>query len=202
MNFMSFGSLVGLIIYSFVTSITPGPNNMMVMASGLNFGFSRSIPHIFGISIGFGIMVLIVGTGLGALFETYPVIHEVLRWIGAAYLLYLAWGIATSGPVNRPDTRADSPMSFLGAAAFQWANPKAWIMALGAITAYLPPQPALVSVGFLALVFTVVNAPCVGVWAAFGAVLRRVLSDPSHIRIFNVVMAILLVLSLYPILFH
>ncbi len=202
MNFIPLGSLVGLVIYSFVTSITPGPNNMMVMASGLNFGFLRSVPHILGISIGFGIMVLIVGTGLGALFETYPVIHDVLRWIGAAYLLYLAWGIATSGPVDRQDARAGRTMSFLGAAAFQWANPKAWIMALGAITTYLPPEPALISVGFLALVFAVVNAPCVGAWAAFGAVLRRVLSDPSHIRMFNVVMAVLLVLSLYPILFH
>ena len=197
------GLWAGLVAYAFVTSITPGPNNMMLLASGVNFGLARSVPHIFGISIGFGVMVALVGAGLMAVFDAYPVIHDVLRWVGAAYLVYLAWRIAFAPPpeggVRQTDKR---PMSFLGAAAFQWLNPKAWIMALGAITTYVPPQATFTAVVVLATVLAVVNTPCVFVWAAFGVGLRRLLTKPSHFRVFNVTMAVPLVLSLYPILTH
>lgn len=133
--------LAGLVLYAFVTSITPGPNNMMLMASGVNFGFMRSIPHILGISIGFALMVMLVGAGFNVVFETYPSIHTILRWVGALYLLRLAWQIANSSPHERDKDQAEKqPMSFLAAAAFQWVNPKAWIMALGAMTTYLPQQ--------------------------------------------------------------
>lgn len=201
MEIMPLGALLGLILYAAVTSVTPGPNNIMVMTSGLNFGFTRSVPNILGISLGFGLMVLIVGTGLGRLFTAYPVIHDALRWIGAGYLLYLAWKIATSGPVEGKDSTARRPISFLGAAAFQWANPKAWIMALGALATYLPPEPDLTAVVLLASVFALVNAPCVGLWALFGVSLRRILTKPASVRLFNGGMALLLTLSLYPILF-
>jgi threonine/homoserine/homoserine lactone efflux protein len=193
----------GLVAYAFVTSITPGPNNMMLVASGVNFGLTRSVPHILGISVGFGVMVALVGMGLATLFDAYPVIHDILRWVGAAYLIGLAWRIARSPPPGHGQAReAGRPMSFLAAAAFQWLNPKAWIMALGAITTYLPQQATGVAVVLLATILAVVNTPCVFVWAAFGVGLRRLLTKPSHVRVFNVAMAALLVLSLYPILMH
>ena len=194
--------LIGLVLYAFVTSITPGPNNMMLLASGVNFGLARSVPHILGISIGFAVMVLIVGAGLNAVFETYPAIHRVLRWVGAGYLIYLAWKIATSAMPESDERTNKRPMEFLAAAAFQWVNPKAWIMALGAITTYLPQERTIAAVASLALIFAAVNAPCVSVWAAFGVGLRRFLTKPSHVHVFNIAMAMLLVLSLYPIITH
>ena len=194
------GLFAGLALYALVTSITPGPNNMMLLASGANFGFVRSIPHMLGINFGFAFMVVLVGAGLGAVFETYPVIHTVLRWIGAAYLLYLSWQIANSAPSQPGESQTGRrPLSFLAAAAFQWVNPKAWIMALGAISTYLPQQATIMAVAVLAIIFAAVNAPCIGMWAAFGVGLRRVLTNPSHLRLFNITMASLLVLSLVPI---
>lgn len=197
------GLFAGLVVYAFVTSITPGPNNMMLLASGVNFGLARSVPHILGISIGYGVMVALVGTGLMAVFDAFPVLHDILRWGGAAYLVYLAWRIAHSAPPQAGEQRTGRrPMSFLAAAAFQWLNPKAWIMAVGAITTYLPPQATALAVVALASVLAIVNTPCVFVWAAFGVGLRRFLTKPSQVRVFNIAMAALLVLSLYPILAH
>ena len=147
-------------------------------------------------------MVLIVGAGLGVLFGTYPLIHSALRWIGAVYLLYLAWRIATSAAPKDGKRSAGHPISFLAAAAFQWVNPKAWIMALGAIATYLPEEPTITAIAALAIIFAVVNAPCVGAWATFGVGLRRFLTKPSYVHVFNVSMALLLVLSLYPIIIH
>lgn len=195
----SYETLLAFVIYALVTSITPGPNNMMLLASGVNFGLTRSIPHMLGISLGFGLMVLIVGAGLGAVFEAYPQVHTILRWVGAAYLLYLAWRIANSSTPDTSGSSSGRPLSFLSAAAFQWVNPKAWIMALGAIATYLPPHPSFGAVAALAIVFAAVNAPCVGVWAAFGVGLRRFITDDRHVKVFNVTMALLLVGSLYPI---
>jgi len=130
-------TLLAFLTYAFVTSITPGPNNTMLLASGVNYGFVRSLPHVLGISIGFGVMVVGVGAGLGRLFEDYPSLYAALRIVGGAYLLYLAWQIATAAPMQdaSPNGR---PFGFWKAAGFQWVNPKAWIMAIGAITAYLP----------------------------------------------------------------
>lgn len=197
------GLFAGLILYAVVTSITPGPNNMMLLASGVNFGLARSVPHILGISVGFGVMVALVGGGLMAVFDAFPVIHDILRWGGAAYLVYLAWRIAHAAPPEPGEAATTKrPMSFLAAAAFQWLNPKAWIMAIGAITTYLPPQATALAVVTLATILAVVNTPCVVVWAAFGVGLRRFLRKPSQVRAFNVTMAALLVLSLYPILTH
>ena len=195
--------LAGLVLYAVVTSITPGPNNMMVLASGVNFGLARTVPHILGISIGFGVMVALVGGGLTAVFEAYPAIHGVLRWGGAAYLVHLAWRIAHAAPPGPSDAGTTKrPMSFLAAGAFQWLNPKAWIMAIGAITTYLPPQTTALAVVTLAVILALVNTPCVLMWAVFGVGLRRLLTTRSHIRAFNVTMALLLVLSLYPLLTH
>jgi threonine/homoserine/homoserine lactone efflux protein len=196
---METSALLALLTYAVATSITPGPNNMMLLASGLNFGFARSVPHMLGIALGFGLMVLIVGVGLGALFKAYPTIHEVLRWVGGAYMLYLAWRIATAAAPKASQKTAAKPMGFVAAAAFQWVNPKAWIMALGAIATYLPSEPTVAAVALLALVFTLVNLPCVSVWTVFGVGLQRFLTKPSYVHAFNITMALMLVLSLYPL---
>lgn len=172
----------------------------MLLASGVNFGFRRTVPHILGISSGFLVLVLAVGLGLGAVFEAYPVLYKVLRYVGAAYLLYLAWNIARSGPVSQEVDGKGRPLGFWGAAAFQWVNPKAWVMALGAISTYTPLQGYFFNVVVIASLFALINAPSVGVWAGFGSVLRNVLRDPRWLRLFNYGMALLLVISLFPLL--
>ncbi|RBJ79288.1 LysE family translocator [Pseudomonas sp. MWU12-2534b] len=186
-------------LFALVTSITPGPNNTMLLASGVNFGFNRSIPHILGISCGFFVLVLAVGLGLGAVFEAYPVLYRVLRYVGAAYLLYLAWNIARSGPMNDDQRDQGQPLGYWGAAAFQWVNPKAWVMAVGAISTYTPLQGYFTNVLVIAAVFALINAPTVSLWAACGSLLRNVLRNPRWLRLFNLAMAGLLVISLAPL---
>ncbi|PKR87856.1 lysine transporter LysE [Pleomorphomonas diazotrophica] len=196
---MTLDLILALTAYAFVTSITPGPNNTMLLASGVNFGFGPTFPHILGVNLGFSVMVLAVGLGAGGAFVAFPLLHELLRYGGAAYLLYLAWRIARSGGVNGAAGRAE-PMTFLQAAAFQWINPKTWIMAIGAITAYTPESGYFVNILVVTLVFTLINGPCVAAWAGFGTLLQRLLARPAWLRAFNVAMALLLVGSLYPIL--
>jgi threonine/homoserine/homoserine lactone efflux protein len=172
----------------------------MLLASGVNFGFNRTIPHMLGISIGFFVLVLAVGFGLGTLFQTWPVLYTLLRYIGAAYLLYLAWKIATSGPASESSDSTGKPLTFIGAALFQWVNPKAWIMAIGAISTYTPMQGYFTNVVVISAVFALINLPSVGMWAGFGSLLRNVLRNPRGLRLFNWGMATLLVLSLVPLL--
>lgn len=191
--------LTAFVLFAFVSSITPGPNNTMLLASGVNFGVRRSIPHAMGISVGFMVMVLAVG--LGEVFKAWPPLYTVLRYTGAAYLLYLAWKIATSGPVGTASSSARKPLGFWGAAAFQWVNPKAWVMAVGAITTYTPAQGYVTNVIVIAALFALVNLPSVGVWVMFGSALRNLLQNPRWLMLFNVLMALLLVISLYPLLF-
>ncbi|KFE49320.1 LysE family translocator [Pseudomonas congelans] len=197
--FLSFDLLLAFTLFAFVTSITPGPNNMMLLASGVNFGFSRTLPHMLGISVGFFVLVLAVGFGLGSVFKAWPVLYTILRYVGAAYLLYLAWKIATSGPASDNVDSQGKPLSFMSAALFQLVNPKAWIMAIGAISTYTPMQGYFYNVVVISAVFALINLPSVGVWAGFGSLLRNVLRDPLGLRIFNGVMAALLVASLYPL---
>ncbi|CAM3383032.1 lysine transporter LysE [Pseudomonas floridensis] len=192
--------LLAFSLFAFVTSVTPGPNNMMLLASGVNFGFGRTLPHMMGISIGFFVLVLAVGFGLGSVFKAWPLLYTLLRYLGAAYLLYLAWKIATSGPASDSTERRGEPLSFMSAALFQWVNPKAWIMAIGAISTYTPMQGYFTNVVIISAVFALINLPSVGIWAGFGSLLRNVLRDPLGLRIFNGVMAALLVASLYPLI--
>ncbi len=190
--------MTGLVLFALVSSITPGPNNTMLLASGANFGLRRTIPHALGVSIGFLVLVLCVGLGLGGLFAAYPPLHTALQVIGGAYLLYLAYKIATAQGIGGGAVSA-RPQTFWQAALFQWVNPKAWAMALGGVTTYAPPQHYVANVVFIAVVFAAVNLPCISVWTAFGVGLRRFLDRPRVLRAFNLVMALLLVLSLYPI---
>lgn len=191
--------LIAFIAFAFVTSVTPGPNNMMLLASGVNFGLRRSLPHMFGISLGFMLLVASVGLGLGQLFEQVPLLHNLLRYLGAAYLLYLAWKIARSGAPQHGEQPVGKPFTFLQAAAFQWVNPKAWIMAIGAITTYTPQENFVVNVLLIAALFALVNCPSVGLWTVAGSLLRNWLSNARALRVFNIGMALLLVASLYPI---
>jgi threonine/homoserine/homoserine lactone efflux protein len=194
---MSDAVLVALATFCFASSITPGPNNMMLLASGANFGFRRTLPHLMGVSIGFGAMVLAVGLGLGGLFTAYPALYDALRIVGAGYMLWLAYRIATASGLNNGATSA-RPMSFWEAVAFQWVNPKAWAISLGAITAFVSPNEFIVGVLIVTAVFATINLPCIASWAGFGVVLRRFLDRPRALRAFNVTMALLLVASLYP----
>jgi threonine/homoserine/homoserine lactone efflux protein len=197
---LSFDLLLGFALFALVTSITPGPNNTMLLASGVNFGFNRTIPHMLGITCGFFVLVVAVGFGLGTVFQSYPLLYTVLRYVGAAYLLYLAWKIAHSGPVAEGEQGEGKPISYLGAAAFQWVNPKAWIMAIGAISTYTPMQGYFTNVIVIAAVFALINLPSVSVWAGCGTLLRNVLRDRRWLRLFNWGMALLLVASMYPLL--
>ena len=191
--------LAALAGFAFVTSITPGPNNLMLLASGANYGFRRSIPHMAGISGGFALMVGLVGIGLVGLFEAWPVLRTVLAVLSVGYMLWLAWRIAGAGAPEGARAGA-RPMTFVEAALFQWVNPKGWAMALSAITLYAPGREVL-AVSVVALVFALVNLPSVGLWAWLGQEMRRLLSAPARLRAFNRSMAALLVLSLAPVVY-
>ena len=194
---MTYDLLIALLGFAFVTSVTPGPNNMMLLASGVNFGFRRTVPHIFGISVGHSLMVFLVGIGLASILKAWPPVFVVLKAASIAYMLWLAWKIAHAGAPNEGRSAA-RPMSFLQAAAFQWVNPKAWAMALGAVAAYVP-TPSVAGYALVALVFASVNLPSVSIWAGAGQVVRRRLAEPGRLQIFNWTMATLLVLSLWPV---
>lgn len=189
--------LLALCAFAFVSSVTPGPNNLMLMASGVNFGFRRTVPHMLGIGLGFSFMIVVVGLGLAGLFAAWPPARTVLALVSAAYLLWLAWRIAHSAP-PRPGAAGGKPMTLLQAALFQWVNPKAWTMALGAVALYAPGQD-LVAVLIVTAVFVVINVPTVAIWAGMGTALAGVLRDPVWLRRFNWTMAAALVASLWPV---
>jgi threonine/homoserine/homoserine lactone efflux protein len=197
---MSADVFAALLVFAFVSSVTPGPNNFMLLASGVNFGFRRTIPHMFGIAGGFASLLLAVGFGLGALLAAFPSLHLALKIAGGAYLLYLAWRIATSRTLDAKEGRESRPMTFLEAAAFQWVNPKAWMMAVTAMAIYTSPQAPVVSIFLVALAFTLVNFPSVSVWAGFGVAMRGFLADPVRLKWFNIAMGLLLAASLWPML--
>jgi len=191
-------TLPALAAFAVASSITPGPNNIMLMTSGTNFGFRRTVPHMLGVSLGFALMIVLVGLGLAELFARYPVAHQILKWVSVAYLLYLAWKIATARPPGEGGAVKGTPMTFVQAALFQWVNPKAWTMALTGVTVYMPPIDPWLGLAVVAALFGAINLPCVGLWAAMGVKLRGWLGDARRLRQFNVAAAVLLVGSLYP----
>ena len=188
-----------LAMFAFVSSITPGPNNAMLLASGANFGFRASLPHAAGVLFGFLGLVAICGLGLGGVFRTYPVLHLALKWGGAAYLLYLALKIARSRAIGTGAVGA-RPMTFLQAVAFQFVNPKGWAMALGTVATYLPSGFSLIDLAIAVLIFGALNGPSILTWMGAGVGLRRVLERPSVLRAFNIGMGALLALSVVLIL--
>jgi threonine/homoserine/homoserine lactone efflux protein len=192
-------ALPAAVLFVTVTSITPGPNNTMLLASGVHFGFRRTMPHMLGISTGVAILSAIVGLGLAQAFQRFAWLYTALEAASVAYLLYLAWKIGTSSSVQMRDT-GRRPMSFIEAVAFQWVNPKAWMMVLTAATTIHLHDSLSTNAFLMSLVFILIGFPCITVWAAFGTSLRRVLSQPRYLRVFNWTMAALLVLSMYPII--
>jgi len=196
---MTLETLTAIAVFAFVTSITPGPNNLMLMASGANFGIHRSLPHMFGVALGFVLMLVLVGTGLSQIFTALPWAERVLQVVSILYMLFLAWKIANAAPPSDAAAQG-TPMTFLQAALFQWVNPKAWTMALTAMAAYAPSQ-SLNAVFGVALIFGMVNLPSIAVWTSLGVQVRALLVNPSRLMAFNLTMAFLLILSLYPVLF-
>lgn len=194
---MPLEAATALALYAFAASITPGPNNLMLMASGANFGLARTLPHLFGVCLGFVAMLVLVGAGIAQVFATHPVALTVLKALAAAAMLVIAYKIATAAPTA--ERKAGRPLRFVEAALFQWVNPKAWAMALGAMTLYVP-DPSLGAILWAAAVFALVNAPCISLWTLSGQALGRLLHSPRRLRLFNSAMALLLVGSLVTIL--
>ena len=189
--------LAALVGFAFVTSITPGPNNLMLLASGVNYGVRRTVPHMLGISLGHALMVFLVGLGLAQVFDELAWSRPALAVASVLYMGWLALRIATAAPPKGAQATG-RPLTFLQAAAFQWVNPKAWVMALTAVTAYAAGTDWL-SVLVVAVVFAMVNLPSVSTWAVAGQQLRRWLNEPRRLRAFNIAMAVLLVASLVPL---
>jgi threonine/homoserine/homoserine lactone efflux protein len=194
---------VSMAVFAFVTSVTPGPNNMMLLASGVNFGVRATLPHTLGISCGHFIMLMAVGLGLGELFIRVPAIYPVMQMLGMAYMLYLAWGIVKSGaPAAQDEANPGAkPLGFWGAAAFQWVNPKAWVMTLGFFSNYLPQEAGVLLIAAASLLFSLMNFPSIAVWAVMGARMGHYLQVDLYRRIFNLTMAVLLVASMAASLF-
>jgi threonine/homoserine/homoserine lactone efflux protein len=195
---MTLDLLWALVAFAFVSSITPGPNNLMLMTSGANFGFSRTLPHMFGVGVGFIVMLMLVGLGLAQIFETYEQANTILKVLCVLYMLFLAWKIANAAPPGNGQAEG-TPITFMQAALFQWVNPKAWMMGITAATVYAPGR-TLESVTLMALVFGLINIPCVSLWTVMGQKMRSLLSERRHLRMFNITMAVLLIASLYPVL--
>ena len=191
---------LALVSFAFATSITPGPNNIMLTASGVNFGFARTIPHMLGIGAGFMALLVAVGLGIGAIFAAAPELQTILKVVGAAYILWLAWRVANAGPVGEAADQRSRPMTFWEAAAFQWVNPKAWVMAVTAMAVYTNPERPFLSVLIVVFAFTLVNLPSVSCWAGFGMALRGFLADPVRLKWFNIAMGVLLAVTLWPML--
>ena len=193
---MTLSMMAALAGFAFVMSISPGPGNFLLLASGLNFGFRRSVPLILGISIGFLTMVFVVGLGIGELLEDNPSFATALKFICAGYILWLASKIARAGDLTAADDTTAKPISFPQAAILQLVNPKAWAVALVVTVSYTEPSNYFSSLILLIAIFAVVNLPALSVWAAGGVVLRQLITDPRKVRIFNVTMAILLIGSI------
>jgi threonine/homoserine/homoserine lactone efflux protein len=196
---MSQSLLFAFVVFAAVMFITPGPNNVMLLSSGLTYGFLRTLPHMAGITFGMGFMIAAVGVGLGTVFIAYPVLQTILKYAGAAYLVYLAAAIAMSGVTPSGQDNARGPMTFWGAVMFQWINVKGWVMVIGTLTAYAAiasfPWNIIIQTGISLVIGTVSTVA----WALFGSALRPVLTSPSAVRAFNIVMAALLLASLYPV---
>ena len=196
---MSHSLLIAFVIFAAVMYFTPGPNNIMLLSSGLTYGFRRTLPHLAGVVFGFAFMVGAVGLGLGAVFIAYPVLQTILKYAGAAYLIYLAAVIAMSGPVASGQDKGRGPMTFWGAVIFQWVNVKGWVMVIGTITAYAAIASFPWNIVMQVLICLPIGVAACITWALFGTALRPILTSPKAVRAFNIVMALLLLASLYPV---
>ncbi|GMO13169.1 LysE family translocator [Bradyrhizobium sp. TM233] len=196
---MTYSLFYAFLAFMAVMYFTPGPNNIMLLSSGLTYGFRRTIPHIVGIVLGFAFMVATVGLGLGTVFLAYPILQTILKYAGAAYLIYLAAAIAMSGPTRPGEEDGRGPMTFWGAAMFQWINAKGWVIVIGTITAYAAIARFPLNIAIQTVISLLVGTVSTVVWALFGSALRPVLTSERLVRAFNILMALLLLASLYPV---
>lgn len=195
---MTYDIFFALALFAFSTVFTPGPNNLMLMSAGANFGLRRSVPHLTGVAYGFPLMILMIGLGVMKLFDAWPGSYTVLRFASVAYIFWLAWKIATSAPFG--DAPSDArPLTFVQAAGFQWVNPKAWSMALGAITLYATSRD-FSAILWVSATYAVIGTASALTWTVLGTGVRRLLARPDRLRPFNWTMAALLVLSMVPVL--
>ena len=190
---------IALVTFTFIGSITPGPNNLMLVVSGLNHGIQKSLPHYFGVCIGFALMVAVIGFGLGAIFLSFPGLYLSIKILGIAYLLFLARKIANAGNMQAKKALR-KPLTFLQGAAFQWVNPKAWVISLGALAAFTIQDKVIESVTAIVTAYIVSGLICMALWLWLGQGLQRFLKEEGRIRFFNAVMAFLLVLSVIPMI--
>ena len=190
-----------ILFFTIATMVTPGPNNIMVMTSSLNYGIKRTMPHYLGICFGFPAMVFVIGLGFGTLFTEFPLLHQIIQIVGVVFLLYISWKIATT-ETDLKKQKSSKPFSFLQAAMFQWVNPKAWVMAISAVSAYTSVGGNLTyEILIICLTFFLVGFPCIGIWMVFGKALKHLLKSPRHQKIFNIGMGTLLAASIVLILF-
>lgn len=190
---------LSLLTFTFVAGITPGPNNLMLVVSGLNHGVQKSLPHYFGICFGFPLMVAVIGFGLGTLFLKLPSLYLSIKVLGISYLLFLAWKIANAGNMQAKKTLRE-PLTFLQAATFQWINPKAWTIGVSAIAAFTVQSDISQSVATIVLAYLIMAFICQGIWLKLGEFLQKILSKDSRIQLFNIGMAVLLMLSVIPMI--
>jgi threonine/homoserine/homoserine lactone efflux protein len=196
---MSHSLLIAFVVFAAVMYFTPGPNNIMVLSSGLTFGFRPTIPHIAGITFGCAFMVAAVGVGFGAIFIAYPLLQTVLKYAGAAYLVYLAATIALSEPIKPGEDTGRRPMTFWGAALFQWVNVKGWVMVIGTITAYAGIASFPWNIAIQVVLCLLLGVVSTSIWTLSGSSLRSLMTSPRAVRVFNLAMAALLLGSLFPV---
>ncbi|WP_075220102.1 LysE family translocator [Acuticoccus yangtzensis] len=187
-------TLLALVTFAFVTTVTPGPNNFMLASSGATFGYWRTLPHIFGVCLGFPVMLFVVTLGLGEIFRTQPAVREVVTVAGLGVMLYLAFRIATQNAAKAKKGTA-RPLGFFSAAAFQWVNPKAWVLSIGVAATFASGLSPTAEAAISAFVFLLTGMATANAWAAAGAALQRLLGTGIRLRIFNAVLAGLLALS-------
>jgi threonine/homoserine/homoserine lactone efflux protein len=199
---MTYDLFMGLVVFAAIAAFTPGPNNTMLMASGINFGFKRTVPLVLGVMIGFPFMIACIGLGLGKIFDFYPVIYTVMKYMGAAYMLWLAWKIANEKQAHETEGAVGKPITFFQACALQWVNPKAWIMAVTSLSAYTMASSYYTGVAFVVAVAMVMGIGSATTWAMFGVGLKHILHDPRYFRLINLVLGLSLAGSLVPMLWH
>ena len=189
-----------VLLFSFTTAVTPGPNIIMITSSGLNYGIRKSMPHYLGVCIGLPVMVAAVGLGFDLVFHEFPFLHEIIKVMGIFYFFYLAYHVAIASGTSIHENK-NKPLTFMQAAVFQWINPKAWIMATEAIAAYTTQDSdMLIQVYYVTLAFFLMMFPCTAVWLFFGVNLKKILKNEIQQRLFNLCMAVLLILSVTPVI--
>ncbi len=195
--------IISITSFALASTMTPGPNNIMLLSSGLTFGYKRTIPHALGINFGFPVMVICVGLGVGKLFEVFPFVYTVLKVVGISYLFWMAWHIANTKGSPATQNKNDKPFTFFQAALFQWVNPKAWVVAITSTAAFITDhQIAFIQVMTIACIFFFCGILSTNSWSLGGVMLKKFIQNERFVKIFNITMAILIVGSILPFVFE